>query len=86
MKHLEDKITNIEARNKKVEADKAWETSYTRRILVAVFTYIVMVMIMNSIGAVDPWISAIVPTIGFILSTVSLPVLKDVWLKYIYKK
>ena len=29
MKELEERISNIEKRNKKVETDKAWETSMT---------------------------------------------------------
>ena len=37
---LEKRIENIEKRNSKVELDKAWETSYARRLLVVVFTYL----------------------------------------------
>jgi len=37
-------IKNIIKRNKKVEADKAWETSFSRKILIAVLTYIVIVL------------------------------------------
>lgn len=31
-KELEKEIEQIKARNKRVELDKAWETSWTRRI------------------------------------------------------
>ena len=40
MDNLEQKIQQIEERNKKVETDKAWETSWTRRLLLTVFTYL----------------------------------------------
>ena len=33
VQQLEDRLSQIEARNKKVETDKAWETSRTRRVL-----------------------------------------------------
>ena len=36
---LGKRITAIEARNKRVEGDKAWETSYARRALLVAFTY-----------------------------------------------
>ena len=40
MKDIEKRIKNIEERNKKVEIDKQWETSYTRRLLLTLFTYL----------------------------------------------
>ena len=39
MNSLERRIQAIEERNKRVEADKAWETSLTRRVSIAVITY-----------------------------------------------
>jgi len=32
-----------------------------------------------------PWLNAIVPSIGFLLSTLTLPFFKEVWKKWIYK-
>ena len=43
MKELEKEIELIKMRNKRVEADKAWETSWTRKICIAVLTYLVVV-------------------------------------------
>jgi len=40
LKVLEEKVERIETRNKRVEEDKAWETSYSRRVLLFIFTYI----------------------------------------------
>ena len=36
---LEERVAKIEARNAKVEADKAWETSWVRRFSIALLTY-----------------------------------------------
>lgn len=63
-----------------VEADKAWETSFARKILVAIFTYVVIGLFMNSISVNRPWLNAIVPTLGFLLSTLTLPIFKKMWI------
>ncbi len=39
LQELEKEIENIKERNRRVEADKQWESSYTRRILLVIFTY-----------------------------------------------
>ena len=75
-------IENIQARNKKVEEDKACEVSKTRRIFIGVMTYSIVVFFLWSIKAPKPWINALVPTIGFFLSTLTLPYFKKFWLKY----
>ena len=82
---LEKRIEKIEDRNKNVEKDKAWETSYTRKILIIIFTYFSIVLYLYFIVGIDPWINAIVPALGFLLSTLSLPFFKELWSKYIYK-
>jgi hypothetical protein len=88
MSTLEDlsvRLQKIEARNKSVEINKAWETSYTRRFLIALFTYLAIALYLQFIVGVDPWINAIVPTVGFLLSTLTLPYFKYVWVRFIYK-
>jgi hypothetical protein len=79
-------LESIKQRNKRVEADKAWETSKTRRAVIAVLTYFIVVIFLCIINAPHPWLSAIVPVIGYILSTMLLGPLKTWWLKNIYKK
>ncbi|MBO5997695.1 MAG: hypothetical protein J6P93_04135 [Alphaproteobacteria bacterium] len=78
---FEAEIKKIQARNKKVELDKAWETSNTRKISIAVLTYFVMVLVMYSLGMADPFIGAIIPTLGFTLSTLGMNFLKTLWIK-----
>lgn len=80
LKELEEKVKNIEERNKRVELDKAWETSWTRKICIMILTYIVVIVYSyvtrnnNNI-----LLSSLVPVIGFTLSTLSLKFIRKVW-------
>ena len=76
---VEQRLEAIEARNKKVELDKAWEGSWTRKLLIVLFTYATIGLYLKFIVGIDPWINAIVPTIGFLLSTLTLPFFKAIW-------
>ncbi len=78
---LEQRVGKIEERNRSVEADKAWETSWTRRVLIAALTYVVVVVFIWSIGVPNPQLSGLVPVAGFLLSTLSVPYVKRYWLK-----
>ena len=40
LKDLENEIENIKQRNKRVELDKKWETSLTRKLCICILTYI----------------------------------------------
>ena len=82
MKELEKEIEAIKARNKRVETDKAWETSWTRRICIAVLTYVIVVLYSFTISKISNiWLSSLVPVIGFTLSTLSLRLVRKVWEK-----
>ena len=78
-------IEKIKQRNSKIEIDKAWETSYTRKIIIAVLTYLVLVLFFIYANVTNPFLNAIVPTIGFILSTLSLTYFKKIWIVRIRK-
>jgi hypothetical protein len=80
-KSIEERLEIIEARNKKVEADKAWETSWVRRVSIMVLTYFVVVAYLHFVVRIDPWINAIVPVIGFLLSTLTVQIIKNLWLR-----
>lgn len=86
MNNLEERVAGIEERNHKVEIDKVWETSWSRRILLAAFTYLAISFYLQAIEIQRPWLNAIVPSIGFLLSTLTLPFFKNLWIKYFYKK
>lgn len=86
IENLQGKIEQIEERNRKVETGKAWETSLTRRVLLIIFTYLAISLYLQAINVSDPWLNAIVPSLGFLLSTLTLSFFKNFWEKYIYKK
>ena len=83
---MKDEINTIQQRNIKVETDKAWEVSFTRRLIISILTYFIIVIFLHIINISNPWLNALVPTIGFFLSTLSLPFFKKIWIKLIYKK
>lgn len=82
MNELEKRIARIEERNKKVEKNKAWETSWVRRICIMILTYIIVVIYSFIIKKVDNvFLSSLVPVIGFLLSTLSLKMIRKQWEK-----
>lgn len=86
LEEIKTRLEKIEARNKGVELSKAWETSYSRRILLIIFTYLSIALYLKFIVGINPWINAVIPAIGFLLSTLTLPFFKKLWVKYLYKK
>ena len=84
--NIEKEIKKIKLRNKKVEADKAWETSWSRKVVIAILTYIVIVIFFLLAGLPEPFTNSLVAAVAFVLSTLTIGLLKKVWLKYIYKK
>ena len=81
IKELEERITNIEKRNKTVEADKAWETSTLRKLLIIIMTYIFAVLYLTIADTTNPYFGAVVPCAGFFLSTQTIKIIKKSWLK-----
>lgn len=82
---IEKTLEAIQVRNKRVETDKAWETSWFRKTAIAIMTYAVVVIFMYGAGIENPFVNAIVPTVGFILSTLTLSLVKKSWIKYFLK-
>ena len=80
MNELEERIEKIEKRNKKVEMDKAWETSWTRRICICILTYLIVLLYSYVISKNNNiFLSSLVPVIGFTLSTLSLGYIRKMW-------
>ena len=75
-------IIAIKERNNRVEMEKAWETSWTRIIIVAVLTYLVIVIFFYVAHLPDPFVNALVPSVAFIVSTFSLAFFKKIWMHY----
>lgn len=81
IEELQLEIEKIKKRNQRVETDKAWETSWTRKIVISILTYIVIVVFFYFAELPKPFINAIVPAIAFVLSTLTVPLFKKWWLK-----
>lgn len=79
--NLAQEILNIKERNKRVEADKAWETSFSRKLIIATLTYFVMVSFFFAADLPEPWINSIVPALAYFLSTLTIPIAKKLWLR-----
>ncbi len=73
---LLQEIERIKQRNLRVEADKAWETSWLRKSAIAILTYFVVVIFFLTAGLPRPFTNAIIPALAFILSTLTLDLLK----------
>ena len=79
---FEKEINEIKSRNKRVEKDKKWETSWTRRICIMILTYIVVIIYSYVIKNFNNiFLSSLVPVIGFTLSSLSLSLVRNVWEK-----
>ncbi len=78
---IESELQKLQDRNLRVELDKAWERSLTRRGFIAFVTYFVAVLWLHFINEMDIWVKAVVPVFGYILSTLSIPILKSIWVK-----
>jgi hypothetical protein len=81
IEEIKKEIELIKERNRKVEGDKRWEVSYTRRGLLILFTYLAIGFYLQAINISMPWLNAIVPAVAFLLSTLTMPFFKKMWLK-----
>lgn len=80
--NIEKEINDIKERNKKVELNKEWETSWTRKICIMILTYVVIIIYSFSINKFNNiFLSSLVPVIGFTLSTLSLNIIRKLWEK-----
>ena len=82
LRDLEKNVEDILERNKRVELDKKWETCTTRKVCIAVLTYIVVIIYSFLISKTsNVFLSSLVPVMGFLLSTLSLKAVRKVWEK-----
>ncbi len=81
MPEIEDQLTTIRERNARVEADKAWEVSWLRRGLIAFVTYVCAVILLMILGHDGAFEHALVPVVGYLVSTLSLSPIKKIWIE-----
>ena len=78
---LETRLAALEARNKKVDTNKAWETSLTRRLSIMLITYATACSLLYVLLVPDWYFGALMPVCGYLLSTLSLPYIRRLWEK-----
>ena len=76
---LQEEVDHINQRNVEKDRGKEFETSYTRVIFLMTITYCTLFGYMSFIKTNHPSLDAIVPTVGFNISTWSLPYIKEWW-------
>lgn len=79
---LEERIAKLEIRNRRVESDKAWETSWARRGSLMILIYLTIIFYLRFVVHIDPWINGLVPVIGYFVSTLTIGFLKRRWLEH----
>lgn len=78
---LRSRVVALEERNARVELNKAWETSGTRKLAIVVVTYFIVLAFLLIIKNDKPFINAIVPSLGFFLSTLAVGRLREHWVR-----
>lgn len=79
-------IELIKERNKRVEVDKAWETSFARAVIVIFLTYLIAVATLFVIQNEHPFRNAFIPALAFFASVQSIPFVKRMWVVNYLKK
>ena len=78
---LQKVVQSIQERNTRVAAEKAWERSFVRIGSILIATYSIACVVLYVIGNEHPILNALIPTVGYFLSTISLPLLKQSWIQ-----
>ncbi len=90
---LDQRLSNIEEMTQKLvlidkyyQLQTAWEKSAMRTILIAITTYILSAIFLYILNFQYFYINAVLPTVGFMLTTLSIPFIKRIWIKYYLKE
>ncbi|MDZ4833687.1 MAG: hypothetical protein SGJ27_07885 [Candidatus Melainabacteria bacterium] len=86
LRAIDEVLDQFKQRNLRVEANKAWEGSKTRIVLICAITYTVASGVFYSLGSHRYFLDAIVPTLGFLLSSQSIPLAKKLWIRHCFQK
>jgi len=86
MDELRREMGRLKERNARVEADKTWETSLARKIVIFILTYLAIAVYFYATGLPNPLVNSLVPSLAFVISTMSLPFFKKRWIESVYKK
>jgi hypothetical protein len=79
---LKEEVNGINKRNAEKDVNKEFEASWTRVIVIMLITYLALWAYMSFLKVKDPYLNAVVPTVGFNLSTWSLVPIKYYWMRF----
>lgn len=85
LNEIEGRLQKIEAINSTVENNQQWEKSGLRIIAIMLLTYVVMVFSMRYLGFDRPFLSGLIPALGYFLSALLLDVIRRVFIDRIDK-
>ena len=82
---LREALLEIKDRNVRVEREKAWELSWTRRLTIGGAIYGGAWLWLLNLDVQRAPLQALVPAAAYVLSTLSLPIVKSWWLRARFK-
>jgi len=82
LRALEETVEELRDRNRRVESEKGWETSLSRKILLSGLTYGITALVFWKIAVPDPLANALIPTTGYVISTLTIPWAKQIWVAH----
>ncbi len=71
-------------RTLKIQQD--WNTSVLKHGLVIFMNYLIMLILMYILNIESPFISALLPTLGYAITSISLNSIKKYWIIYTYSE
>jgi hypothetical protein len=81
VEQLRADIAELRARNARVDQEKGWEKSWSRRLVITAVTWFGAWLWLRNLGAENAALQALVPSGGYAISNLSLPVLRRWWLE-----
>lgn len=82
MQKSESILKRILTRNQKVDEEKRWKESLTHRLSVTVLIYIISVCCFYFASVHEIFIVALIPSLGYFISTIKLKLIRHIWEKY----
>jgi len=77
---IRSELAELRARNARVDREKAWETSWARRLVIATMTWLAAWVSFTGLGSEHAARDALLPSGAYAISTLSLPLLRRLWL------
>ena len=83
MRAAESVLKKVLSRNKKVDKEVLWKNSYTHRISVSILIYVISVCCFYFTSVSEIFIIALIPSLGYFISTIKLKIIRNIWEKYL---